>query len=300
MASTFDVTFCATTACILEATARKPGNVHPYADFADLDYVDFVRSALALGRVIGAARTYGVGPAIRSAALISREHAHTNVNMGMILLLVPLAAVPPGQSLEEGILDVLGRLTMSDARLVYEAIRVAQPGGLGRIDEQDVAHEPTIDLVSAMRLAMDRDLIARQYANGFREVFDVGVPAIAVAEQAGLNWEQVVIRCHLELMARHPDSLIARKRGFAEAQESSDRAAAVLAAGWPGPEQSMQLFSEFDAWLRAVGHRRNPGSTADLVAASLFVSLREGRMVAARRCVTKKVLESSRDSERLE
>jgi triphosphoribosyl-dephospho-CoA synthase len=130
-------------------------------------------------------------------------------------------------------------------------------------------------------------------------VFDVGVPAIVAAEQAGLDWEQVVIRCHLELMARHPDTLIARKRGFAEARESADRAAAVLAAGWPESEQSMRLFSEFDAWLRAVGHQRNPGATADLVAASLFVALREGRMVAARRRATKKVLESSLDSEQL-
>jgi triphosphoribosyl-dephospho-CoA synthase len=132
-----------------------------------------------------------------------------------------------------------------------------------------------------MRLAADRDLIARQYANGFREVFDVGVRAIVTAEQAGLNWEQVVIRCHLELMARHPDTLIARKRGLADARESANRAAAVLAAGWPASEQSQRLLSEFDGWLRAVGHERNPGATADLVAASLFVALREGRMGVA-------------------
>ncbi len=35
----------AVSACLLEATARKPGNVHPAASFADLTYADFVRSA---------------------------------------------------------------------------------------------------------------------------------------------------------------------------------------------------------------------------------------------------------------
>jgi triphosphoribosyl-dephospho-CoA synthetase len=29
--------------------------------------------------------------------------------------------------------------------------------------------------------------------------------------------------------------------------------------------------------LRADGHRRNPGATADLIAAALFVALREGQ-----------------------
>src|SRR5262245_36066558 len=164
MGSALCIQHCAKLACILEATARKPGNVNPQASFADLDYVDFVRNALVLGSVIGVSRTYGVGPTVRLSVATCREHVPTNANLGMVLLLVPLAAVPPAQSLEEGVLDVLGRLTMSDARLVYEAIRSAQPGGLGRVDEQDVAHEPTIDLVSAMRLAADRDLIARQYA----------------------------------------------------------------------------------------------------------------------------------------
>jgi triphosphoribosyl-dephospho-CoA synthase len=266
---------CATLACILEVTARKPGNVHPQACFTDVDYVDFMQSALVLGPLLEDARTSGVGATIRLAVERCREIVPSNTNLGMVLLLTPLAAVPPGQPLREGVVDVLSRLTMSDVSLVYEAIRIAQPGGLGRVDEQDVAGEPTLGLVDVMRLAADRDLIARQYANGFREVFDDGVPSLQSAERIGLNWEQVIIRCHLELMARHADTLIARKRGWSEARESADRAAAVLAAGWPGTEHSIHLFSELDQWLRAVGHERNPGTTADLVAASLFVAFRQ-------------------------
>ena len=33
---------------------------------------------------------------------------------------------------------------------------------------------------------------------------------------------------------------------------------------------------ELDAYLRSDGHRLNPGTTADLVTACLFVALREG------------------------
>ena len=38
------------------------------------------------------------------------------------------------------------------------------------------------------------------------------------------------------------------------------------------------LLAEFDFWLRQDGHRRNPGTSADLVAAGLFVSLQDGKI----------------------
>ena len=127
-----------------------------------------------------------------------------------------------------------------------------------------------------MALAADRDLIARQYANGFRR----GASTTAcrpcsdgLDEPASL--EGAIIYCHLTLLADHPDSLIARKRGLAEAEEASRRAAAVLDAGWPTSD-GWTALAELDAWLRAEGSGRNPGTTADLVTACLFVALREG------------------------
>jgi triphosphoribosyl-dephospho-CoA synthase len=90
--------------------------------------------------------------------------------------------------------------------------------------------------------------------------------------------ENAVIYCHLKFMARHPDSLIVRKRGMKEAQETSRLAKEVLAAGWPRTRQGQTAFAAFDAWLRAIRNQRNPGTTADLVAASLFAALREGIM----------------------
>jgi triphosphoribosyl-dephospho-CoA synthase len=50
----------------------------------------------------------------------------------------------------------------------------------------------------------------------------------------------------------------------------------VLAAGWPDGEVGVARLDEFDAWLRADGHARNPGATADLVTAALFAALRDG------------------------
>ena len=167
---------------------------------------------------------------------------------------------------------------MEDSAAVYAAIRLANPGGLGRAPEQDVAEEPTLPLREVMALAAERDLIARQYANGFREVFDDGAPAVMEGVERTGSMEGAIIYAHLHLMARHPDTLIARKCGAAEAEESARRARTVLDAGWPNDRAGWVAFAELDGWLRAEGRTRNPGTTADLIAACLFVLLHEGRV----------------------
>jgi triphosphoribosyl-dephospho-CoA synthase len=88
--------------------------------------------------------------------------------------------------------------------------------------------------------------------------------------------ESAIIHCHLHLLAGHPDTLIARKRGRAEAEEASRRAADVLAGGWPARAEGRAALAALDQWLRTDGHARNPGTTADLVTACLFVALRDG------------------------
>jgi triphosphoribosyl-dephospho-CoA synthase len=260
---------CVHLACVLEVTARKPGNVHRFQDFDDLTYLDFILSAAAVAPILGQSSERRVGATILQAVRETRRFVDTNTNLGITLLLAPLAAVPPKRDLRTGIGDVLDRLTLDDARAVFAAIRLVNPGGLGDAPEQDVRSEPTLPLREIMALAADRDLVARQYANGFQEVLELGVPAL----NRGLDWtdgshlEEAIIHCHLSLLAASPDTHIARRCGSAIAAEASAQARQVLNGG---------SLADFDAWLRADGHRRNPGSTADLVTASLFVALREG------------------------
>ena len=194
----------------------------------------------------------------------------------MALLIAPLAAVPGAVTLAEGIGNVLAGLTLADAAAVYRAIRVATPGGLGSASEQDIAGEPTVSLLDAMRLAADRDRIARQYVSDFADVLDFGCERLRHWRQrTDDDWEAAVIGLQLEFLAAFPDSLIGRKCGDAVAWEASRRAAAVLAADWPHAADVHVALQQFDHWLRADGHRRNPGTTADLVAATLFATLRD-------------------------
>ncbi len=277
-AADLPIGLCAQAACLLEVTARKPGNVHRLRDFDDASLIDFLLSAAAIGPVLDGASERRVGETVLQAVRATRRVAPSNTNLGIILLLAPLAAVPSGEDLRAGAEQLLARLDCEDARLVYQAIREAAPGGLGQAPEQDVREEPTMPLREVMALAAGRDLVARQYADGFREVFDEGVPALREALGRTEWLETAILTCHLHLMARFPDTLIARKRGPAEAEEAGARAQRVLAAGWPQTAEGRAALSELDAWLRAEGRGRNPGTTADLVTACLFVALR-GRII---------------------
>lgn len=255
---------CAQLACMWEVTARKAGNVHRYQDFADTSYLDFLQSAAAVAPILDTAWRRPLGETVLAAVYATRQVVRTNTNLGIVLLLAPLATAA-GQPLRAGLADVLERTTVDDARQVYEAIRLANPSGLGRVPDQDVSQGPTLTLREVMGLAAERDLVARQYTNGYADVFEGMIPSLQASLHEGL--EAAIIQTQLRFLASHPDSLIVRKRGFTEALRVRDRALAVLR----GEEE----WAAFDAWLREDGHARNPGTTADLLTAAVFVGLRE-------------------------
>jgi triphosphoribosyl-dephospho-CoA synthase len=269
--------FCFQAACVWEATARKAGNVHRYADFDDCTYLDFLMSAAAAAPFFDAAPHRGVGETVLDAVRATRSVVRTNTNLGICLLIAPLAAVPDDVPLREGVPHVLAATSVEDSRQVYEAIRLANPGGLGTAGEQDVADEPTLPLVEVMKLAADRDLVAESYADEFHHVFLIA-DRLNFDIQKGECLESAVRGTHLLVMGEG-DSLIRRKCGDATAEAVGLQAAEVwhLRSHHSRGEYEA-AFAAFDAWLRADGHRRNPGTSADLIAAALFVLLREGSL----------------------
>ena len=266
----------ATLACIMEATVPKPGNVHRGSDFEDASYPDFIIAATVIGPIFNLAVERSLGQTVLAAVEATQAAVATNTNLGTILLIAPLAKVPPGTPLDCGVAEVLAQLSPRDASDVYAAILRAKPGGLGRVETADVAAAPPPDLVAAMRLASDRDMVARQYAENFHHVLNVIVPWLGESLDEGLSLPDCIVRLHLQLMAEFPDSLIARRCGTPVAQQAAARAGAVLSSGRPGDEDYERGVADLDFWLRSDGHRRNPGTTADLIAAGLFVALRDG------------------------
>ena len=259
-------------ACLWEATARKVGNVHPAASFADMEYFDFVKSGLALEEAWREPAA-NLGERIAQGVTASRAAVGKNTNLGIVLLLAPLLDHP-----RITLKTVLVKTTVEDARELYRAIRIASPGGLGDASEQDVHTEPTCTLVEAMALAADRDMIAKQYANGFTEVFQFGVPAFTAALAEFQCIEAAIVECQLRWLAEFPDSLIARKNGSDIARGVQQRAVEVLRLGGVRSPQGRAAGVALDRELRSNGHSLNPGTTADLVTACLFAALREDKV----------------------
>ena len=143
-------------ACTWEATARKAGNVHPYAAFANLDYNDFLVASATIAQSLSlSSLSCWVGHRISDAVRRTRNVARGNVNLGMILLLAPLAQAARTTDMRRLLPGLLDRIELRETAVVYRAIRLAAPGGLGRTTEQDVGAEPTVPLRQAMALAAD-------------------------------------------------------------------------------------------------------------------------------------------------
>ncbi len=262
--------------------AAKPGNVSRGHDLPGLTYRDFVLSATCIGpafrRTSGGATRAGVGRLILDAVRATRCHVKTNTNLGIILLLAPLAraALSHGRGpLRERLRVVLRGLTVADARLAYQAIRLARPGGLGRVDQQDLSRPPTLTLLECMRLAAARDAIAREYAADFETIFTVGLPTLRALRARHLPLPDAATQTYLTLLARQPDTLIARKRGAALARKVSRMARRVLEAGGLLTPRGRKMVEALDRRLRRSRPPLNPGATADLTAAVLFLSLVE-------------------------
>jgi triphosphoribosyl-dephospho-CoA synthase len=273
-----DVASAVQLACLLEVAAPKPGNVSPGRAFGDMRYEDFLASAAAIGPAFLTADKQALGATILAAVEATRRWTAANTNLGLILLLSPLAhgMLRKGEgTARDAVRRVLQASTIDDARLAYQAIRLAAPGGLGTADAQDVAAEPGVTLRDAMALAAGRDAIASEYATGFAITFERAVPALAAALDAGLEWPVAAVETSLTILAHQRDTLIERKLGRDAADAVSRDAAEVLASGGVRTETGRARLEQFDAGLRDGTNQRNPGSTADLTAAALFVVIIE-------------------------
>ncbi|WP_438391491.1 triphosphoribosyl-dephospho-CoA synthase [Caballeronia sp. DA-9] len=265
-------------ACRLDVATVKPGNVSFGSEGHGMTAAQFIASADAAA--IGLFETGApVGERMLNAVRRTREVAGCNTNLGIVLLVAPLAAALDEFANADVTLDTwrdatentLARLGIDDAREAYRAIALANPGGLGDTSEQSVRDAPTVGLRTAMTLAAQRDSIARQYANGFADVFEPARRLHAIDETSTLP-------LFLHFLSGWPDSHIVRKHGLPMAQSVTDEARHWQdALHRNGPGSVAAGLAAWDGELKARGI--NPGTSADLTVATLFVGgVAHGRM----------------------
>lgn len=262
-------------ACEIELRAFKPGNVSVHSSGHDMTADDFRRSAQASAPHLCDERL-ALGEKILGAIRATNETVGCNTNLGIVLLAAPLIQAchfeKKNNSLRENLRQVLDTTTVEDADRVYQAIRIAAPGGLGESPEQDVRAAPQVNLLEAMRIAAARDRIAYQYANCYADVFDFAIPSYDTALSRWGIKEWAAVAVFVKLLKRIPDSHVERKFGARFTRMVTERMTMVDRALSDSirPEQTLQLLQDVDAEFKSAGI--NPGTTADLTVACLLAA----------------------------
>lgn len=263
-------------ACNAELEAVKPGNVGRHGDGHGMRVADFLTSAAVCANPL-AEPALSVGERIWRSVRATRAAVGCNTNLGIVLLAAPLCrAAQHGRGpFAQRLRATLEALDVDDAEHAFAAIRLAAPAGLGRSGENDVAAPAQVSLLQAMRTAADRDRIALQYAAGYRDLFALGLPALAEPCSWPPAWRTTGV--YLRFLAAFADTHVVRKHGPVTAEALRRYGAQLrrrLAADGPCRRTVARLL-DADRLLKRRGI--NPGTSADLTVASLLLE----RLLAA-------------------
>jgi len=304
------VSRCLQLAILLEASAYpKPGNVHRTADFQETDYEHFLASAVALAPHFRFATEQGVrvfnkeitlsqietGKTIRNAIadVMTWQHGG-NTLLGSVILLIPMATAA-GLTLVENasfsvnkfrpnLKSVVESSTAEDAANVYDAITSAQPGGLGKAPQLDVTDvkskrkilEEGISLFEVFQISSSWDSVSAEWVNNYHITFDIGYPFFVQLLKETKDVNMATVHAYLKILSEVPDALISRKAGADKAKWVSVQAKRILEAGGLTTRKGRSSLLRLDRKLRDPAHKLNPGTTADITAATLAVAILNG------------------------
>jgi triphosphoribosyl-dephospho-CoA synthase len=265
-------------ACVCDVQAFKPGNVSVYNEGHDMTVDDFILSA-EVSAVAISNREFSLGEKIYYAVQATREAVGCNTNLGIILLCAPLVEAAyqqqKGQTLRDVLQQVLENTSVEDAEWVFKAISLAAPGGLGSSKQQDVSDAPIVSLAQAMEIASERDRIAMQYTTNYKDIFDFAILRYNTAFVKFENQAWAAVSVFTGLLSKYPDSHIERKYGDKYSGWVLKQIITVDDAllNTQDPEQLVPMLHEVDRMFKAKSI--NPGTTADLTVATVFIILME-------------------------
>ncbi len=306
----------AALACLLEATAPKVGNVSRLSPQHHTSLVDYCRSSVLMGEHIGlmlASDEPKLGEAFRNYCkqmMIISSGGNTHV--GTATLMFPLAYAVADLRAKKGDLNdvdevqehinnmltpYLKELGPSTTIEFAEGIRSVKPAGVvgvedGGIDLHDdsileAIRQENTNIHDWMAAGRSVNMVADEFVNGFSRSVDSAKALGMVYKIIGQRPEMIesnnmsaeelaVVQTHLALLASEHDTLVLGKNGETTANWLIMRAAQVVHMGGIFQPNFTSVLERLDTECRI--RCVNPGATADILGAGIFLALVTGLM----------------------
>ena len=262
--------------CKLDVFSIKPGNIFLDYPAYGMTHKDFLQGSMACSDIV-CEHGMDIGDKILECVKASMDVVGCNTNLGIILLCVPIVEalyLDKNHNFEQNNLKkVINSIDSKQTKLIYKAINTANAGGMGSQEKFDLKEKSSeFTLLDAMKFASSYDYIANEYANSFSNIINV----------VSLNWrkhfklmenaECATTATYLQQLSKNPDSLIARKHGLEVAKEVSKRFLEISKeySELKNPNILNKKLLLLDSELKIQG--LNPGTTADVVVASIFLN----------------------------
>lgn len=306
---TIHISRCLQMAILLEVSANKPGNVNFTTNFKDTHTEHFLASAIAAGSVFQKAANRGIqiaegkreinnaelGKLVKQCIRDVMEWQHGgNTILGTVMLLIPIsvaAGMTPTnekyeidfKKLRENLNKVIYASTAIDAVHLYEAIDLAMPSGLNQAPDLNVNDQNSkqrlitenIALHQVFNIAKNYDDICSEWINNYPITFDEAYPYLK-EQLTKTDQNAAIVNTFLKILAQHPDTFIARKAGIKKAKTISAQAKKIIDIGGATTDIGKTAITKFDQNLRKTGNEHNPGTTADIIAATLSLCTLNG------------------------
>ncbi len=270
---------CAVLAMALEVSGTpKPGNIDRNHDYADTKYEDFLAAAISVFPVMEkACHSAGIGDLILEASEESTAwQPGGNTHFGAYILLFPLikAACKDAADLQNEAIQIVRETTVDDAVDFYKAFGKVQVKMKGSedLDVSDAAslsdiRKRGLTLFGIMEISSKNDLVAREWTNGFARCFNAAELISERRDTGTLN--DAIVLTYLDLLADEPDTFVAKKYDMNKALYVQGLAIDTIERRMTLNELSNRLYRE----------KINPGSTADIIIAGIFIALLRGMRV---------------------
>lgn len=278
-----EIAQCATLAMALEVSATpKPGNIDREHNYPDTRYEHFLASAIATYPHFAEAarKRKNLGNLLHDAVAESNKWQHGgNTHFGALILLLPLA-MAEGNTVKAH--EIVKKTTTEDAIHFYQAfkeadVNVPKVSKLSLHDQNATIeiHREKKTLYQLMQIAETYDEIAREWTHRFPLTREAHKLLVNHTKNQNADINEAIVQTYLEILKTEPDTFIQTKHNRKTAIQTSKQAANIInQIKKEGYANTLPEIKKFDTHL--LSEKINPGSTADIIIAGLFLLLLGG------------------------